>query len=278
MERRDGFRMALVLAVACVGMWAVASSTTPGTRPSSAGDEHHASAPREAAATTSMFTHLGTEAVTPDGNYLGGSFVRIYDSATTGRLLVTCNTPLNQPEGGCQESAHVYKEYTTDLQETGNKGMIACAGGDIGSLLVGNTYYLVTMHKEGEQQGWQIATYDATSWTKQIEVFRPVDYPRQVDNDPMVAYVNGQIDVSSQYNASGTPADPHPATFHLFFTTDLQFVEERILDDTPGVHGSSMIYLDGVYYLLTANAYLGDLVVMMYDCLLYTSPSPRDCS
>jgi hypothetical protein len=222
----------------------------------------------EATTTTSLFTYLGTEQVTPDGNYLGGGFVRIYDSPTTGRLLVTFNTPLNQPEGSCSDSAHAYKEYTTDLQETGTKGLISCMGGvDIGSLLVGSTYYLVTMHREGEQQGWQIATYDAASWTKLVEVFRPVDYPREVDNDPMVAYVNGQIDVSSQYNASGTSPDlmTGAASFHLFFSADLQFLGEKILADTPHEHGSSMLFLNGVYYFVSASAYLGDLVVMKYD-------------
>jgi len=222
----------------------------------------------ETTAPRSLFTYLGTEQVTPDGNYLGGGFIRIYNAPTAGRLLVTFNTGLDQPEGSCVESAHAYKEYTPDLQETGNKGDISCVGGvDIGSLLVGNTYYLATMHREGDQQGWQITTYDATTWVQQASIFRPVDYPREVDNDPMVAYVNGQIDFSSQYNASGAPPDfwTGAATFHFLFTPDLEFVEEKILADTPSGLGSAMLYLDGTYYLVTANAFLGDVVVIRYD-------------
>ena len=221
---------------------------------------------RQAGQRSADITLIRTLQVTPDGNFTGGGFVRIYDSPTTGRVLVTFNTGLDQPEGGCGDSAHVYEEYTTDLQATGNKGDISCRGGvDIGSLLVGNSYYLATMHREGDQQGWQIDKYDATSWAQQVSVFRPVDYPREIDNDPMIAYVNGQLDVSSQYNASGTPGDPSPGSFHLFFSPSLQFLGERRLTDTPNIHGSSMLVVDGVTYFVTANAYLGDLVVMKYD-------------
>ena len=269
MVRRVGSRMALVLAAGvCPGIWASALSPAPAAPPSLAAERHDVSPAQEAAPATSLFTHLGTVQLTPAGNYLGGGFVRIYDAPTAGRLLVTFNTSLSQPEGGCSDSAHVYKEYTADLQETGNKGAISCVGAvDIGSLLVGNTYYLATMHREGDQQGWEITTYDATSWTRQADVFRPVDYPREVDNDPMVAYVNGQIDFSSQYNASGVPPDlvTGAASFHLFFTTDLQFLEKKLLSDTPHVHGSSMLEVDGVSYFVAGNAYLGDLVVMKYD-------------
>jgi hypothetical protein len=266
--RKTGFRRWVwLLAAALAAGIAVPSPSQVG--PTSGGPDPASKPPAPGvSATSSLFTYLGTEALTPKGNYLGAGFVRIYDAPTAGRLLVTFNTSLSQPEGSCSDSAHVYKEYTTDLQETGNHGAISCMGGaDIGSLLVGNTYYLASMHREGEQQGWEIASYDATSWTRQVDIFRPVDYPREIDNDPMVAYVNGRIDFSSQYNASGTPPDlmAGGASFHLFFSTDLQFLEEKILADTPHEHGESMLFLDGIYYLLSANGYLGDLVVMKYD-------------
>jgi hypothetical protein len=46
---------------------------------------------------------------------------------------------------------------------------------------------------------------------------------------------------------------------------DLQPLDKRILDDTPHISGASMIFLDGIYYIISADSYAGDLVVMKYD-------------
>jgi PKD repeat protein len=260
--RRDPRRLrTLVLVLA--GLSLAAASV-----PLATGGEGGAAAPGgEGAPTTSLFTYLGTAQLTPDGNFLGGGFVRIYDSPTADRVLVTFNTSLDHPEGDCVDSAHVYAELTTDLGETGNTGTIACLGGDVGSLLLGDTYYLVAMHREGDQIGWLMSSYQAGSWEPVLEHFHVLDYPREADNDPMVAPVNGQIDISSQYNASGSPPplEVGAATFHLFFTPDLQFLEKRILEDTPSICGSSMVFVDGVYYFVTADAFFGNVVVITYD-------------
>jgi hypothetical protein len=122
------------------------------------------------------------------------------------------------------------------------------------------------MDLQGAQQGWAITAYDPTSWAKKTEIFRALDYPKEVDNDPMVALVNGNIDFSSQYNVSGTfPGLGGAASFHYLFSPDLQLLGEVRLSDTPHVHGSSMLVVDGVTHFVAANAYLGDLVVMRYD-------------
>lgn len=41
--------------------------------------------------------------------------------------------------------------------------------------------------------------------------------------------------------------------------------EKRVLADVPHVCGSSLIQVDGVIYFVTADAFLGDVIVMMYD-------------
>jgi hypothetical protein len=179
---------------------------------------------------------------------------------------------MKQADGGCSEVVrYAYKEYTADLAETGKDGVVYChALSDTGSLLVGDDFFLVCQARQGDSAGWQMAKYDATTWTTAKSFFYPLTgYPREGDADPMLAYVNGQIDVSSQYNDNSTGTPPGltegAATHHQFFTTDLQFVGKRVLSDTPHITGSSMIYLNGVYHLVTANAYLGDMVVMQYD-------------
>ena len=226
----------------------------------------------QAGAGSSLFTYLGTESLTPSGNFLGGGFVRIYDSPTAGRVLVTFNTQLAQPEGGCSGSAHVYKEYTAGMQATGVQGTVACVGGDIGSLLVGNSYYLVSMEPVGEAVGWKIGKYDAVTWALQASAsrtlnFTPTGNATELPGDQMVVSVNGQLDFSSQYNATGTMPDltTGAATYHWLYTPDLQPIGKRILAGTPHIGGSSMLYLDGVYYLVTATAFFGDVVVITYD-------------
>jgi hypothetical protein len=177
---RRSSRVGLTLAVS-VGWFAIGSAASLPTRAGS------------------LFTSLGTTTVTPDGNLLGGGFARIYRVAATGRLVVTFNTPIDQPEGGCTGAAHAYKEYTTEMQETGSKGVISCEGGfDTGSLLVGDSYYLVSMHREGETAGWLIGKYDAATWAQETRIFHAVDDPYEQQGDPMVTYVDGVLDVSSQ--------------------------------------------------------------------------------
>jgi hypothetical protein len=158
------------------------------------------------------------------------------------------------------------------MRETGETGLYSNSSeyGDSGSCMVDNTYYFVT--PEFKPYGWHVIKFDAASWTKLAEthlsLMPPEDSDKYPNNDPMVAFVNGQLDVSAQYNASGTPPalTSGAGTFHDFFTPDLVFLGQRNLTDTPQVHGSSLIYLDGVYYFITANAYLGgDMVVATYD-------------
>jgi hypothetical protein len=159
------------------------------------------------------------------------------------------------------------------MQETGQTGRIiwvpdACEAGDWGLVMVDNTLYLVKMHGvPGQWSGWRMFKYDAVSWKALGEVDVPLDLPKEKDNDPMVAYVNGQLDLSGQYDASGSPPllEAGAATHHQFFSTDLKPLGKKILADTPHITGSSMIYVDGIYYFVTANAFMGDLIVMRYD-------------
>jgi signal peptidase I len=83
----------------------------------------------------------------------------------------------------------------------------------------------------------------------------------------MVALVNGTLDFSSVYLATGVLpwVDEGAATHHEFFTPDLQFIEKKILSDTPHSIGTSMIFIDGIYYFVTATAVRGDVIVMKYD-------------
>jgi len=123
------------------------------------------------------------------------------------------------------------------------------------------------MVRQGEEEGWYIAKYNAVTWKKITDTFLPLDFPRDQPGDMMVALVNGSLDISAEYLPSGTPTwvDIGSATYHEFFTPDLQFIEKKILSDTPHICGTAMIFVDGIYYFIAPTAVRGDVIVMKYD-------------
>src|SRR4030042_1409948 len=83
----------------------------------------------------------------------------------------------------------------------------------------------------------------------------------------LVAFADGRLDVCSQYTTFGGPPPPEQgaSTHHQFFSPDLEFLEKKIVSDTPHFCGTSMIYLDSIYYFISASAYTGNVIVMSYD-------------
>jgi hypothetical protein len=214
-----------------------------------------------------LFQFVQAIQITPDANHLGGGFARINYVPATDRFVVTFGGPLAQPTSDCMDRGYSYKVYTTDMQETGESGTFACDPADSGSVMVDNTYYFAVMTRNAEQVGWHVLKIDAVNWTKSVDTLFYIDYPKEGEADPMVAYVDGQIDISSAYSPTGRPPDFNSTgygTHHHFFSTDFQLIDEKILTDTPHINGSAMVYVDGVYYLVTANLYDGHVMVIMY--------------
>lgn len=229
-----------------------------------------------------LFTLVKLVQVTPAGDFLSGNmFARIGYVPGRDRLIVTFSGHLSKPQGGCIDQGYAYREYTTDMVETGKGGIVSChALADTGGLFVGDDFYLAAMGLENGREGWHLEKFNAVTWKESASLFFPlttltdeksgvkVDYIED-PGDPMVAYVNGQIDVSSTYrkNDLTTPWGPYSgaATHHQLFTTDLQFVSKRVLSDTPHINLSSMITADGITNFITSTALFGDLIVMQYD-------------
>ena len=223
--------------------------------------------PRRIEEGASLFQFVRTVQVVPDANFLNGGFVRINYVASTDRFVVNFGPRFAQPTAGCMGMGHAYKEYTLDMEETGVFGVLNCEGGDSGGVMADDVYYDVSMHAEGESEGWRIIKYDAVTWQPLADIFFPLDAPREGNGDMMVALVNGQLDISSGYTTYGGPPPPDDGagTHHQFFSTDLTFQSKLILDDLPHIGGSALIEVDGIIYFITATAYTGDLIVMEYD-------------
>lgn len=168
-----------------------------------------------------------------------------------------------------------FKEYTTDMQPTGKFGFITNAAADATSQIIGNDIYVASMNAEppvtpgGKPQkiGWLLEKFDAASWKKLEDVYYPLIESKERLNDPMVFFTDGQLDVSGQFDASGKFAElfEGAVTQHTLLSPDLKVIEKKILKDTPHICGSSMIVVDGIRYFITADAFLGDLIVMKYD-------------
>jgi hypothetical protein len=184
--------------------------------------------------------------------------------------VVTFGTVADKQSGICQGAGYAHKGYTLDMQETGNAGYFifypdVCGAGDSGSIMVDNTYYGAFVSRlPGAPYGWHLAKFDALNWTLITETNVLLEYPHAGDYDPTVAYVNGQLDISDQYNPDGIWQEGFDS-LHKFYSTDLLSLTTKILTDTALCSGASMIDVAGIYYIITANNFEGDLVVAKYD-------------
>lgn len=222
---------------------------------------------------------LDTVAVTPDDTYAYGAFCRVNYLESANQFFVTFggSSPLggdiNAPgraggaEGG---NGYSYKIYDQDFESTGENGIVSNGGGDAASVYVDGYYYFLS----GAPGGWQIVKFDPTTWATVDTVQFELDEQHEAVNDQMLAYANGQLVASSIYNASNTSertdqreTDPNAGygTHNRIFSTELDLLDYFILEDTPHINGSYLIYLDGVYNYITSTAYFGDVIVMQYD-------------
>ena len=216
-----------------------------------------------------LFKLIRTVQITPDATFHVASFPRINYVPATDQFVVTFGTVVDKQNclGG---AGYAYKGHTLDMQETGKSGYFIfypdqCSAGDSGSVMVDNTYYgAFAVRPPGVPYGWHLAKFDAVTWTLIAETNVLLEAPHEADMDPTVAYVNGQLDISDQYNPNGAWQEGS-ASHHNFYSTDLQPLGKKFLADTALISGASMIYADGIYYIITANDYAGDLVVAKYD-------------
>jgi hypothetical protein len=214
-----------------------------------------------------IFNLVKTVAVTPSGDYLNADFVRIGYVPGKNRFIVTFNTMVSD-SGWCPESydlvlglyrVYACKEYTADMDETGKDSVISCHGtSDTGGFLIGDDFYLASAEPHGTVDGWNLAKFNAVTWADLTEYYYPLTDSSWQAADPTVALVNGQIDISAGKGGSGT--------HHHFFTTALQFVNQKVLSDTDHIGFSSMITLGGITYFLSSKPGLPfSVIVMKYD-------------
>jgi len=210
---------------------------------------------------------IKTVEVTPDENLdIIGAFCRINYVPTADKFLVTFGG--TSRDKGTQ--GYGYKWYTTEMEFTGEVGLFENRGTDTASVMIDSTYYFLT---DGGKDIWALKKYDPITWTLLGETSMSRDPNKEPGNDFMLAHVNGMLDASglyvadADYIADQKQTDPYKgqATNHRFFTDELEFLETRLLSDIPHINASSMVFVDGIYNMVTSTAFFGDLIVMRYD-------------
>jgi hypothetical protein len=206
--------------------------------------------------------------VTPDEAFGTAGLGLIYYVPATDRLVVFLAAEVPETPPGCtNKRVHAYKEYTLDMQPTGNAGVFNCWGGDAIVLMVDNTlYFAADGQDEAGTAGWWLYRYAAATWKQVGKDFHvpAKEFPAEHTDGPSLAYVNGMIDLFDVYAESGQVGSKLIPRHH-FFTPDLQPLKVRTLAEGPAMYGSSLLYVDGVYNQVTPTAPDGDLVVRRYD-------------
>jgi hypothetical protein len=221
-----------------------------------------------------LFTIVKEVKVTPIGNFANGDFVRIGYVPGKDRIDVTFRAKLNQPVSGCADNlgqpngeAIAYIEYTMDMELTGDYGIITCqTGPDVGGMFLGNDYYYAAMGHDNlnNANGWWLAKYNAVSRDSLVSPFFYTLTAEEGNGDPMIAMVNGQIDISGKYRKQDEIGPGH-ATHHQFFTPNLQFINTRVLSDVQNIDLTSLLGIGDVINFVTSTDLWGDMIVIQYD-------------
>jgi hypothetical protein len=259
-----------LIAIACnVSSTSPATSQVPQPEPPSATPDRIVPTPTVPPdGQPSLFKLVKSVDVTPVGNLAGGLFVRIGYVPGKDRIVVTFKAKLSQAEGDCTDIwATAYREYTEDMQEMENYGIITCqTGPDMGGMFLGDDYYYAAMGHDNanNMEGWYLAKYNAVTWKSSVS---PFFYPlatEERNGDPMIAMVNGQIDISGKYKNTNDIGPGH-ATHHQLFTPDLQFTGKHVLTDAAHIDLTSLLVVNGVINFITSTDLWGDMIVMQYD-------------
>jgi hypothetical protein len=217
-----------------------------------------------------LFRLIQSVPVTPDEEFLAGGFIRLGYVPAQNQIVAAFGSPkLAKPIGNCAQGGKGYKVYTPDMQPTGEAGVLQCeGGGDTANLFVDNFIYDVVMANLDGTEGWIIKKFDAVTMKLLKRIPYKMEVPHESSGDMSIEFINGVLDVSGSWTETGKPFPPGEiggATTHNFFDLDLNFLGKRTLSDTGHIVGSSTIYVDGIYYFVSSNAYAGDVILMKYD-------------
>ena len=219
--------------------------------------------------------------VTPDETYSYGAFCRVNPFENSNDFFVTfggsspiATISLNEMEaraGGAEGgNGYSYKIYDENFDYTEENGIVSNSGGDAASVYAEGYYFFLA----GAPEGWKLQKIDPSAWEVVDSITIEMDESHEARNDQMLAYANGQLIASSLYDPSNESkemdqlnTDPSIGygTHNRIFNMDLELLDYFILEDTPHINASYVVYEDGIYNYITSTALFGDLIVLQYD-------------
>ena len=213
-----------------------------------------------------IFNFNRTVQVTPDTNFLTGALGYIHYLPSRDCFIVMLSSELEHSIGGFEGKCTAFKEYTTDMQETGHFGVIGVSPGDMTTRMVDSTLFMVSMATREDTIGWELSKYDAITWMLMKKIFVPLLFPVEQDGGPTIALLGNKLDITGEYLIDSLLDDTR-ASHHHFFTKNLMPLGTKYITDTSHTPEVSIVDMDSVYYMLASTTFFGDLFMMQYDTL-----------
>lgn len=269
MRRADGMRLLAIFAIP--GLVACGDAGGPQPAVDDAGLPSEAGGGDAAPVATGAFVLEKTVDLTSQSEIGKAAFCRLFSREDNGRLLFTFESA--DSDTFPANATIYYQELDDSLAATSAPTLMhtGTVRPDYAAALYKDDYYLLTPNwgtpdpNIPSSPKWRLAKYDSSyQLVKEVDIALADD---EVDNDMMLGIANGLLDASSLKKVNGTDGgDPSKgaATFHKFFTTDLQAVNEMTLEDTPHVNGSSLLCEGDNCHFFSSSAFLGDIIVMNY--------------
>ncbi len=199
-----------------------------------------------------------------------GGFCRIFPRANGDGYDVTFggafdNRRVEEPR---RYAGDVRRTLAADLSAWGEPQRFSEHPGDYAIDTDGQHYYLLNAHP----QGWVLGKYDADfNLLKEVIVPLPAGHAA---NDPMLRVWGGRVYLSGLYNPdnpdmrSNKDANPDDTLYtHVWiYDTDLNPLEDHILDDEPNINGGTLVpYGGGFAYIAADNIRHSNLKALIYD-------------
>ncbi len=175
---------------------------------------------------------------------------------------------IRELEDNLRYQGDVHRLLGSDFTFRTEPELFSTHGGDFAVDSDGQFYYLLNAHPEG----WTLGKYDADfNLLKEVAVPLPAGH---AGNDQMLRVWEGRVYLSGLYNPdnpemhSNKDAPPNATIYtHLWiYDTDLNPLEDHILDDEPNINGGTLIPAgEGFAYIAADKFQPSSLYAFLYD-------------
>lgn len=204
----------------------------------------------------------------PGNEYEQGAFCRIFKTAEGYNFIYGgsfSGDNYDYPYQGV-----LYKKLDQDFEEVQGPTKFSDNGGDLAIDSDEDYYYLLGGGPpyQGHDKSWKITKYDKEfNVVKETRIGLSLGH---MTNDQMIRVVNEQIFVSSLYVPETEEitlhADEKTYTHLWILDKNLDYVSDKILNESYNINGETMIYYEGKYAHISSDHYANaTLLAMIYD-------------